>query len=442
MVLIVAIALLLAVSLLVTAVVWGAVASNTASNLQLWRNEALATANAGLQTADQRLTDVLASTGVAAGDCFTTVDTGSGPGASGCPGQTESYGGGSYTYYVTPLSGSSGADSVSSCTGWPVTSPTGIVQRCITSVGTYDGVARRVQERVISGPAGLFPITGVYSYTDATYNNSVTITGNLGASGTLKLNQTPTFTQPGDLYWGTSLQATCTGNCTSVHQTFPLPTESATSTACAAVTYPCEGFATSLTTNNNANITGATVGASRILGDSGGGAITIPAGTYNLCGISQNNAENITYTPPVVIYIDSPYRSGSGCGGGTGTILSNNKTWFIDTSSPAKTTDLQFFVWGNPGQNPPSSSSPILSFNNIINGPMTAAIYAPYSYLSINNDFNFAGSMAAGDVQINGKLTLAGGAVSAGSSTFSEPSAWATCPATPSTSTDPNSGCY
>jgi len=442
MVLIVAIALLLAITLLVTAVVWGAVASNTSSNVALWRDEALATANAGLQTADQRLTNVLASTGVAATDCFTTADTGGGPGPSGCPGETESYGGGSYTYYVTPLSGSSGVDSVNSCTGWPVTSPTGVVQRCITSIGTYAGVSRRVQERVVSGPAGLFPLSGIASYSDATFNNSVTISGNLGANGQLKLNQTPTFTQPGDLYWGTSLQATCTGNCTAVHQSFPLPTESATSTACAAVTSPCEGFATSVSTNNNANITGATVTGGRVLGDSGGGSITIPAGTYNLCGINQTGQENITYTPPVVIYIDSPYRSGSGCGGGTGTVLSNNKTWFIDTSTPAKASDLQIFVWGNPGISPPSSSSPILSFNNVINGPMTADIYAPYSYLSINNDFNFAGSIAAGNVSINGKLTLAASADTAGTSTFSEPTAWATCPATPSSASDPDSGCY
>ena len=64
---------------------------------------------------------------------------------------------GTYTYADTPV-----LKTGETCVGTTLSNNTGVIQRCVTAVGTFNGVNRRVQARVAAFTARpLFPVNGV-----------------------------------------------------------------------------------------------------------------------------------------------------------------------------------------------------------------------------------------------------------------------------------------
>lgn len=90
--------------------------------------------------------------------------------------------------------------------------------------------------------------------------------------------------------------------------------------------------------NNNAAITGA-FGGNWNAGNfevTGGGAgspgspVVIPTDTYYFCDVKLNNPVYFTLAvgAQVRIFIDSPYRTGSGCRSGKGNFVASNTMFF------------------------------------------------------------------------------------------------------------------
>lgn len=452
-----AIVLFLAMLLLI-AVTTSAINANTASKGQQYRNRALAVADAGLQAADNRLTRAEQATETTPAQCFTYAGNFSAAGSSGCAQEPEAYGSlGRFSYTVTPLTGSSAPYTTSNCTGWPVTpiKVSNITQYCITSTGTYpygsaQAVTRRVEERVVVQPA-LWPVNGIYSLSTVTVHNG-TINGDITASGNISLNNSTTVTGTVTSVSGTIGGGfTCGTGCAQV--------SGGTAPTYGAVT--ATAYANAYTNNNDAALTSQsawsgscgtsllTTGSnpynascSGSLGTSSS-PLLIPRGTYYFCNWTTSALNAKLTGGPVYFYIDSPYRTGSPCASGTGNVVSTNGFNIVNTlHSPASSQELQFFAYGCPTCTAGSSSQPKI---NITNGQLLTADWdVPASQFIYTNGTapGLDGSILADYVSATNGLVISadGGGHSTG--WVAAPVAWAQCPASPTSATDPNSGCY
>lgn len=186
----VALAILLILTVLATAAATIAIQTNDVSRRDANSKAAIEAANTGLRTAIYRLNTYQPQSNY----CPTEptnfqVGTNGAPTPTLCAPVSGGLGNGeSYTYWI-----SRAMQTGDTCTGSTVSSSQGtVVQRCITSLGTANGVSARVQERVAaytSTPA--FP-AAIFGTKSVTISNSVTITtdtpgspGLLGTNGTL-----------------------------------------------------------------------------------------------------------------------------------------------------------------------------------------------------------------------------------------------------------------
>lgn len=407
---------------------------------------ALQAADAGLQAAIYRLDQQPA---VPSADCFTT--TGVTPTGGVCPAQTESAGnGGSFSYWVSPA-----LTQGDSCTGYYVQAPNGqtVTQRCITALGTINGVKRRVQERVAgyqtsgggSGGGSSFPIVGLLALGPVTATGSFALNGALGANGNISLPTGASVSGPIGYKNGTTVSpSSLCGPCYQVpgfwvpsassypapYQQSQLPLPSQNGNNNAAIGWPIGAY----------NPVTRVVSASGSVG-SASSPLTIPSGTYNFCELDLTQASYLQVAPGsrVTIFIDSPSRSGSGCTPGTGNVNVSGPL-FLSTP-PGDPTAFQIFAYGNPGGSPTT-----INFNDSLNqGPPSATlaglIWAPDSAFTTSNAFTFAGAMVVRSFTSSNAISFTGqtGSATTNSGPF-YPSAWHECPATPSGS-DPGSGC-
>jgi hypothetical protein len=112
--------------------------------------------------------------------------------------------------------------------------------------------------------------------------------------------------------------------------------------------------------------------------------VTLIPGTYNFCTIDLAGRGIIntagTAASPVKIYLDSPYRENSACPKNTGTIKSGGKAAFVNPSLDP--TALQIYAWGSTSRKKKSN----LQIPMGKNGTLAAIIYAP------NSEVRFADS--------------------------------------------------
>jgi hypothetical protein len=437
----IAMMVLAAVGTLSAMVALSSVQSSTSSKRDRGAKAALAAANAGVQAGIYRLTHA----GALSANCFTTVQVP--PGADGvCPGQSESLGNGaSYTYYISPVLGPAGG-----CTGLYVQGPSGqpAIQRCVTGTGTAIGVTRRVQERVAAYRyTSPFPLNGILSLGDAKATGTFNFSGDFEGNGKIELpsggslNGATIHYVPG----GSATAPTCGTGCTIVQEPSPYtvpPVDPALYAASA-----------SSSGNDNAAISwqppAAYDPATRRVNYSGqvgsaGSPVVIPSGTYNFCEVKFSNKTYIALAPgaQVKIYIDSPYRSGSGCPAGTGEISFSNATQINNPSHDPGA--LQFFVYGDPAD---PKQTPV-KITNTISGepdvPLYAQIYAPNSAFSTTNVLTMVGGIVAATYTSSNTVNFSGaqgGASNDGAAVPYYVAAWHECPHSPS-GADPGSGCY
>src|SRR5579859_3804936 len=175
--------------ILAGALVQSSVWSSSHGRADYYQKRALAAANSGLQAAIERLSNQAEDNATQLKDCFTTEYVAEASGA--CPSQHgEVIKGEEYTYYVSPAL----SLGTNKCTGLWLVVPKekeltlNLNQRCITSIGTANGAKARVQARVadvvnVTPVANIFPVNGLFSYSDREITNKFTISGEIGAAG-------------------------------------------------------------------------------------------------------------------------------------------------------------------------------------------------------------------------------------------------------------------
>jgi hypothetical protein len=481
MVLPLAMIILVTVILLAAVVVDSSVSTSRNASQQQVRRVALEVADAGLQAAVYRLSS---QPNQPTGNtqplnpslCFTATSPGTALNADNtCPGRTDSYGSiGSYTYYVTPALGtlSGGLFPLSACSGYPLNPPadgTEITQRCVTSVGTVNGVVARVQERV-AALSFTFPVAGILSMSTMLFdtNNTTCYRGYTGpltsnttpkcppvqVNGYLEANGAITFSGSasydivnGTIQYGPSgsvqLQspAICASpNCTST------PTGTAFQRPQGA---DITAYKNSAVTNDDTGLGSFYTASTRTLSVPSGTTLTFPTGNhvYNFCSVSVNSGNVIIpANSSVTIYVDNSL-TGDGCktGGTDGQLFENNDEFLNNNPDPGT---LQIRVWGDPGVTPAKANIGLVTLNDD-NNPLTQQgmtygdVYAPDSWITTNGKgLRWTGGIVAGAWESNDNdyIGAAPGFTNNPTQNF-YPTAWDQCPPDWS-GTDATAGCH
>ncbi len=436
MVMIVALIVLLIVGALAAAALSVAVQTNGSARQDVNRKNALEAAEAGLQVANYRL-NMLAP---AASQCVTTVVAQ--PDASGyCKSQGESLGNGAgYSYVTSPVLATG-----SRCVGLPLSNVQPIFQRCVTAVGTSNGVIQRAQTRVAAfGATPLFGPNAIIGLKGLSISNNDTVNGQVATNGALTLSNNATATSyqlgpSGSLHLSNNASAGTGTNLTSAQGPIVLgpvqPGNSATTNTDYRIanyvnnpSHPAAPYDTAPGVSFNAT--------TRVLTMSNNASLTLGGGIYNFCSFTAANNITITLAAGVKteIIIDSPDDPNSGCAAGTGTFsISNNSAI---TNSSQDTTALQIYVYGrNDGSN-------VVTLNN--NGTFYGVLYAPQSTVNVSNNGAVYGSIAGNIVNLINNFTFNWDSndqyLQATSTGLYYRTAWAACVPTAPTS-DSGSGC-
>jgi type II secretory pathway pseudopilin PulG len=403
--LIAALCALLIILLLSAAAATVSMQTNHYANRDYRNKNALEAAEAGLQVALYRLNMLQPADSNCIADAVAT------PGSNGwCQSSTTVLGNGSsYQYYSTPVLGSG-----ATCAGYTVSdtsaSTDGISNRCITSVGTSNGIVARSQIRAAAfTPREAFPaaITGINGITN---NNNAYIGGAEASNQTITASNGVTIN--GGVELGPSGSFQGSGNPSRTILSSPIVLDPVNT-------------GNSATDNSDARITNGLDNSSGISFDpttrtltttSNHATLTLGGSVYNFCQVTISNNVTINIAPGarVEIFIDSPYDQGSGCPAGTGTLdMANNVRWNFTSQDP---TQLQIYVYGTP----PNSGGPTNNVTVSNNDTCYCTLYAPWStvylshssnnsamvgavsaqYVNVSNNFDFTWSPNAGNLQV------------------------------------------
>jgi hypothetical protein len=437
MAMIMALMIMMVLGTLAGAVIMTSVATNSSSTRDAQAASAIQAAEAGLKVATYRLNmlnpDAAHCVGV-------TVAL---PANGYCQDVTETLGNGaSYTYYTTPVLGSGNA-----CVGLPLSGSAAISQRCVTAVGTANGVSERAQVRVAAfGAVPLFPYNGIIGLKGVSISNNVSINGYVASNGAISesnnasmlgyvLGPGGSFSKANNAVSGTVTQLTPQQGPIVLGPVDPGNSAQAANNSNFRITnylanpaHPTAPFDTASNVSFNAT--------TRVLSMSNNASLTLGGGIYNFCQFTASNNASITLAAGVKtqIFIDSPDDPNSGCAPGTGGLsVSNNSGWMNNSNDP---TALQIYVYGL------NNGSSVVNFSN--NGAFYGLLYAPQSTLNLSNNAAFWGGIAGNTVNLSNNFAFNWGT---GLSTLQSRTtglyyrtAWAQCTATPATS-DPGSGC-
>lgn len=407
-------------SLLAAGLLSTAMSSSSGATADGDSKRALGAAEAGLQTAALRLKKLYP----AATMCMVTPTPANPTGAvsptpnttdGACPASTpEAVAEGvTFTYWVTPRG--------ATCNRLPSV-PTTAYDRCITSVGIANGVRRRLQVRVESGPNLPFAKAGLAGIDKVTLVNNVTIEEtDVGSNGPITMTGSPGEVKitDGNGVLGQARPYVPGG---SVIRTGTTTIEGGIQNQSSPYVLTQPDFAASLTpaqggtgTNNNDLLT-ARFGASRFNATTR--ILTIPAneqwktgslgpfpsGTFNLCGITVNAGAEVNLansTAKAAIYLDSPLRPGSGCAAGTGTA-----TMYGKMNNGISDRNYWFWVYGTTAPTdalPATVSTADIRF--LGNAHIDGVWYAPYSrFYASGGDITVHGAIAAREIWMGNKV--------------------------------------
>lgn len=497
---------------LVALVVDSGITTSKQADVQINRRVALANADSGLQAAVYRLSAqpwaagtsyAIPSTPGGANDCFGTKDDGQVPASPGyCSDSvTDTLGTmGSYTYNISPgLANGSGPG----CTGWwvnPGATFGGVAQRCITATGTYNGVTRRVQER-IAAENWVFPTNGMLSMNEMNWDTSnsqhLVLPGLFQANGQMTIGTGATPQKlPNDLSQAVlespnkiafNAGNACTGTCiyhdptSTPPLTTPIPRPAgpgpqdyknaaaiqATTGGDALLTGPVPGVANcnwSTIYNTTTHVFSGGCGTAAKFPNGGTGTqgvlgAALPSGVYVFCNMTVTGELTTKPNSHVTIYIDSPGSGDGFCGspanGGAckqspGTLSINGGGFYNPNPNP---DSLRIFIYGNQGcATPLTKGAPLGGEMKIDNsGNMldptlkntlltNAQLFAPDTYLTtLGNGIFWSGGIVVGGVESNDNDIWGFTQHPPTQQWF--PAAWRECPAK-ATTADLGSGCY
>jgi Tfp pilus assembly protein PilX len=450
--------------LLILTVLTGAavtVASQTSTSTTRDNNTkaALEAAEAGLGVATYRLTKLQPELK----QCITGTAN-SAPESSGYCKDTapEQLGNGAaFTYWTSPDLTYSGQ----TCTGPTVTVAAGTegTQRCVTSIGTVNGVKRRVEERVfslISSP--LFEVNGILGYSSVLVKQNGTLEGAIGSNGSITLENgvkvTETVLGPNAKVEGGGLPGTTTKSTTEfVRPIVPIGESAVSATTVAGCGTPTLGTAAGkncdVLITNGINKIGVPLeedasksvtfnSSIRKLSMGTKATLVLNKGIYNFCDFQVTGtnatlkiAENPT-SPDVQIFIDSASRTGSGCAGDTEAGKLVFKNGFAIENPNKNATSLQIYVYDGSGGT--------IKFENNSESSFYGTIIAPYSKVEIKNNGEFTGGIEANEVELINNFKFKWEAKAAELKKEEKPrykrKTWAECPPTYS-GTNPQEGC-
>jgi Tfp pilus assembly protein PilX len=453
--------MLLVVSILVVGFFSVSLRVNDTSVQDRSSKRALAAAEAGLQTAVYRMNSLNATAPGNAGMC---LRAGWEPPLSGgeCAGMTESLGNGAeYTYWVTPA-GSAGA-----CVTLPGVQ-TSTSDRCITSVGTVNGVRRRIQTRVLQQPTvsvpdfnsvGLVGKSLVYAW------NSVNLTTDVGSNqevrfeNSINVNDDDSINVDGKIMLLTGGQYV-RGNSVNV--------EGGTQTVTTPFELPLPPFDGPEGTNNNDALPNSVFAGDRSLRrfEISSGEYTMPPGTYHFCGVKLGNSVKWKFSHAggqrTKIYVDSPSRPGSVCQGQAdpaGTFGADNSVE-INKESGEREELLNIYMYGTPyndtrnayswctdlnsGGLPGECRSDFMLDNSV---QFYGGVYAPNSTVQAHNSVTLWGSVAADKIRFYNSINfyLTGPMIDQPAESSGAGAAqrlgWTECRPQPTAASDPESGC-
>lgn len=413
---------------------------SSATSTETMRKRAFEAADAGLQATVYRLNMLAPSTDRCIGGANSAVMTPTG-GAT-CDAYSESLGnGGSYSSNTTRA-----LSAGDSCAGYTITAASTIVERCVTSRGTVEGVTRRVQARIASfASAPVFPVAGLVGLDGIELSNNAVVNGGLGSNGEIEIDNnarasSTTLGPAASLSVDNNGDAGTTSRRTGAQGPFALapvnPGNSATVNDNGRLTSGADAFIGSVSWNPT----------TRSLALSNNAAVTLGGALYNLCSLTLGNNARITLAAGArtAIYIDSPSRAGSGCPSGSGRFsMSNNASFVNNTPAAAGSpfahdpTALQIYVVGQGGDDDDEIK---LSNNTAFYG----LLYAPTSKVEIRNNAGSWGAVSAREVEMSNNATFTGDsnatAITTSGGGLYYRTAWRECrPA--ATSADPGSGC-
>lgn len=442
--LVAALAVLLVVTLLSAAAVMVAVHSSGSSTRDASTKRALEAAEAGLRVATYRVNMLTPS------DTTCVTNAAVAPAGNGqCPqdGPEDLTGGESFKYWTT-------TPNPSACAGMTLVAQTSIAQRCVTSIGTADGITRRVQARIAAfGALPLFPVGGIFGTFGVSVANNATVNAAAGTNGALTINNNA---HVNGSYLGPS-------GTLSVGNNGSGGTVTKRTTAQGPYVLGPVDPGNSATVNDNARIpngqaspkvvpydqgTGVTyTPATRTLTVSNNGSLTLTGGLYNFCDmtVSNNAVVSIGAGVRAVIFIDSPDRAGSSCPAGSGNITVNNNSSLANNFSAGDPTALQLYVYGTPLSNKADAAHAgnIVTLSN--NGVFYGSIFAPNSTVNMSNNTAVYGGIAAAWVNLQNNFTFnwdgRDTSLQARAQGLYYRTAWRECPPAPTTSGDPASGC-
>lgn len=446
----IAILVLLIVMMLGVVVITSSIQANTTSNKQTYADEAIVTAESGLQIAYRRL---LATGSTTITHCFTTSETTFEPTETeGCTkhsehGETNEHL--EYKYYVEPLLT---AAAKKACSGSePTNEASGtLTMSCITSESTVGGITRRVSERLVNltqakaeAYESNLEVLGAFSV-----NNVVgAITMNIYADGAVNLNGAkdkakivaPTISNVTCEKCTEELKSGSAEKAGGVKAKLASEAEASAYTNAlahnAATTEPWEKQTSYNTSSHIVHTGGKIEGTSE--------KYLVMNGTYYMCEF--NTSQEVFFKIPkgdnVTWYIDSPARSGSSCQGGTGNINTQHGMCVLNENKNPET--FKIFMYGNPAK--PTETE--FSATNNLGGcePLTAEVYAPYSKFRGTNEGSISGAFLFDEFSETNKIELVAweGSTSSSASTVENgTSSWTICNVSKEAGSSlPGSGC-
>jgi Tfp pilus assembly protein PilX len=425
---------------------------------------ALAAAEAGLQTAIYRLNSLNASASLNASKCLRAGWEN--PLATGeCAGYTDSTSlgnGASFTYYVTPASATASA----SCATVPGVA-TSTSDRCITSVGTVNGVTRRIQTRVVAEPiippfnkTGLIGKSLVFAYNSANLNTDVGSNLEVIFENSVNVYDNEAINVDGKvmLLEGGTYQYENSVKVDGGTEYITTPFEMA-----------LPDFEAIENSNNNSTLTsdlGTSWNSTTRRITIASGDKTIRPGTYHVCGVHLGNSVKLKFSHTggarTRIFVDSPWRTGSMCSTqsdiNAGAFTADNSVE-INKEVGEREELLKIYMYGTPyndtrdtfaswctdgftGGQTGECRSDFMLDNSV---SFYGSVYAPNSSVQAHNSVTWQGSVAADKIRFYNSInfqvtgpTIAQGGEGSGAA---ERRGWAECRPERTVTTDPESGC-
>jgi Tfp pilus assembly protein PilX len=412
-----AVIVLFVITLLLAAAISVATQTSTSTTRDNNVKAEIEAAEAGLQVATYRLTQLKPSETQCINESAVVTAASTAAAASNCKDSAESLGNGATYQYWTSLPLKAGE----SCAGRTIATVPLTVQRCVTAEGIVNSVKPgvRVQSTVTSTHTStpIFPVNGLLGLEGVEIVNNAKVNAKTATNGKLSVgngasvesvalgSSSPATTPEGGGSWGpVTREAT----------TFSLPAVNTGTSATVNFNYRIENGINKTTPADEG--TGVTYTKStRTLTLANNGKLELGGEIYNLCNLTTGNGVEITLKAGVTtkLYIDSPNDPGSGCKAGDGKFVIGNNS--VVTNPSKEANKFQVYVYD-------ASGGAVEVSNNTT--PYYGTIYAPNSEVQLNNNGGFVGAIAAKKVNLKNNGSFSSEAAVANLTTEGAPGAY------------------